>query len=295
MEQLQKVLKLLPKNAESVAVDAKSIAQIATKTANDAVTVAGDAQSKAQNAVVAAQTAIESAQTAINVSSESQNIANEAKDEATNAYRKAMDAEQVASNVSNELDTVKGDLEETNNNVQTAQDTADNAKEMAENSFQLTSTTKEYQKIETGIVMGKAKKILLENAAGNSNLGMALNQYKELTDKATNAGLEQIELGTSKAIMCLNHCGAVFSDADGKVHTVDGHIRVDYKVKAGEKTIQDQLAYMSDIAELKEIIKILISHIQNVENSVFWIDPSTLKPTKEYVDPDTLTPLPSIE
>lgn len=46
-----------------------------------------------------------------------------------------------------------------------------------------------------------------------------------------------------------------------------------------------------EIQAMKAQITNLISHVTNAENSIFWIDGSTLKPTRPTVDPDTLTPL----
>lgn len=296
----------IAKNAESVAVNADKNATSALTEATEAVSTARDAQGKAENAGVTAQAAVTSANAAVDTASEAQRIANNAADEAANASRRvvdiANDVTQLGENIT-EVDGRVTDVQSTADNAKTAasnaQNTADNALEKANNSLQLKSET-EYQKIETGLVLGKAKKLLLEKANGSTPLGMAMNQYDELTDKATGAGLEQVEIGTTQVIMCLNHCGAEFTTANGETKVVDGHIRVDYKEKADAPTMQDQLAYMSDIKAIQEQLatiienqKIIIEHTKNTENLVFWIDSGTLQPTREWVDPDTLTPLPS--
>lgn len=112
-----------------------------------------------------------------------------------------------------------------------------------------------YQKLNTGVTLANGKKLLVEAQNGGTYLGTYVGCYNELTDKATNAGLEQLEIGSPHLLMCLNHCGAEFTDSDGTEKVVDHHIRVDYKVKAGEPTVQDQLAYMSDIKTIHNFLK----------------------------------------
>lgn len=326
----------IAKNAESVAVEASKSAETAVTTAETAANTAKDAQGKAETAVTTAGNAVSVAGTAVNMASEAQKAAASAADVANEASRRSVDAENNVTQLGETVETFNESIstaQETAENAQStadnaqkaatnagsvaekaqtaaddaskaagnAQTTADNALEKANNSLQLTSET-EYQKIETGLVLGKAKKLLLERANGGTPLGMAMNQYNELTDKATGAGLEQVEIGTPQAIMCLNHCGAEFTDANGETKVVDGHIRVDYKEKAGAPTQQDQLAYMSDIKKIQEQLetininlKTIVEHIKNAENALFWIDPKTYKPTRDNVDPDTLTPLPTID
>lgn len=296
----------IAKNAENVAVNADKNATAAVTAAETANANAKDAQGKAETAVNTANNATDTASTAVSVASEAQKIAGVANDTANEASRRVVDIANDVTQLSEDVTEVGSrvtDVQNTADSAKTAasnaQDTADNALEKANNSLQLKSETA-YQKIETGLVLGKAKKLLLERANGNTPLGMAMNQYDELIDKATGAGLEQVEIGTPQTIMCLNHCGAEFTTADGETKVVDGHIRVDYKEKADAPTVQDQLAYMSDIKAIKEQLatiienqEIIIKHVTNTENSVFWIDGNTLKPTRECVDPDTLTPLPS--
>lgn len=62
-------------------------------------------------------------------------------------------------------------------------------------------------------------------------------------------------------------------------------------ITAIESNIEDDIKPAINTLEQNE--NIIVSHVSNVENSVFWIDKTTLESTRESVDPDTLTPLPT--
>ena len=175
--------------------------------------------------------------------------ANEAKSTADAASTAAAEADSKA--------------EQANAAAETAQTTADAAKAKADGSLQLVTEPDTYQKLETGIVLANGRKFLLENRTGGTSLGMYSGCYEELVDDSTQAGLEQIEIGTPTKIMCLNHCGATFKTegGTGESKVVDHHIRVDYREKAGEPVVQDQLAYMSDITAI-------VAHIQKIEQQM---------------------------
>lgn len=56
--------------------------------------------------------------------------------------------------------------------------------------------------------------------------------------------------------------------------------------------IQEKLENIeTGITALTNKMSAVVSHVVNTENSIFWIDNETLKPTRPCVDPDTLEPL----
>lgn len=125
-----------------------------------------------------------------------------------------------------------------------------------------------YQTLDTGLILKNGRKFLLENHSGGTSLGFYFGYYDELKDKNTGAGLEQVEIGSSTAIMCLNHCGTTYTDAEGTEKTIDGHIRVNYRETPDSPIVQDQLAYMSDINNLKELITSLTDQLNDLEIKV---------------------------
>lgn len=277
-------------NAQEVAVKANATAESAVEISNNAKTIASDAQGKAEGASLVAAAANMTATTANDTAKAAVEVAQQAQTNVGIAVETAVDAKQVADTADEKATnaiTAAGTAQET---ADTAKTTADAAKAKADTSLQ--QKAEGFQIIDSGVVLGKAKKFLFTRANGGTPLAFAMNQYNELTDVKTGVGLEQAEFGTPQTIMCLNHCGATFTTASGEQKTVDGHIRVDHKENADAPTIQDQLAYMSDINELKSTIQILVKHIENLENVIFWISDETVKPTRPVVDPDTLEKLP---
>ena len=277
-------------NAQEIAVKATATAESAVETSNSAKTIASDAQGKAENANVIAATANSTATTANETAKAAVDVAQQAQINVNTAVETAVDAKQVADTAEEKATNAITTAETAQETANTAQETADAAKAKADTSLQ--QKHEGFQVIDSGLVLGKTRKFLFTRANGGTPLAFAMNQYNELTDVKTGTGLEQVEFGTPQAIMCLNHCGATFTTASGEQKTVDRHIRVDYKENADAPTIQDQLAYMSDISELKSIIQILVKHIENLENVCFWISDETLQPTRPVVDPDTLEKLP---
>lgn len=277
-------------NAQEIAVKATATAESAVETSNSAKTIASDAQGKAENANLIAATANSTATAANDTAKAAVDAAQQAQINVNTAVETAVDAKQVADTAEEKATNAITTAETAQETANTAQETADMAKAKADTSLQ--QKHEGFQVIDSGLVLGKTRKFLFTRANGGTPLAFAMNQYNELTDVKTGAGLEQAEFGTPQTIMCLNHCGATFTTASGEQKTVDGHIRVDHKENADAPTIQDQLAYMSDISALKSTIQILVKHIENLENVCFWISDETLKPTRPVVDPDTLEKLP---
>ena len=131
--------------------------------------------------------------------------------------------------------------------------------------LQLTSSDTQF--INSDVVLDSTKKFLVQKHDDSTYIGMFVGYYSELplvSEEGTaipDTGLEQLEIGSPKLLMCLNHCGATFMK-DGEVTTVDKHIRVDYKETPDSPTVQDQLAYMSDIKALEDRIAALESKEQ---------------------------------
>lgn len=242
--------------AETASGEAKTAAQTAVDTANGAVSTANIAKETAETAKSDAAIAKSDAALAKTDAAAANSTANTANDTANEAKSTA----DAASTAAAEADSK---AEQANAAAETAQTTADAAKAKADGSLQLVTEPDTYQKLETGIVLANGRKFLLENRTGGTSLGMYSGCYEELVDDSTQAGLEQIEIGTPTKIMCLNHCGATFKTegGTGESKVVDHHIRVDYREKAGEPVVQDQLAYMSDITAI-------VAHIQKIEQQM---------------------------
>lgn len=280
---------------------AASTAEGAEKVAKNAQEVAISAQTVAEESLgIAQQTTdkinkVSTELQKLNTNIEDQNQINETKFENLNqnitTHTQAInDIADSVDFVNNQVTSLTQDIAEIDNSLSTLNVTTEAIRVKADGAFQLQNEG--YQKIDSGVTIANGKKILLERHKGSTPVGMFMSYYPELTDKATNEGLEQTEIGSPTNILCLNHCGATFTDKDNIESTVDGHIRVDYREKIGSSVVKDQLAYMSDIKKILENQKIIIEHIKNIENSVFWIENMT--PTRPFVDPDTLPQLPNL-
>lgn len=283
----------IAKNAETVATTATTTANEAKETAETATATAIEASSNANSAMLKASTAETKATEAKTTADTASALATSTNTKIEEISGKMTETEANVQSLEESVTSVSADINETKTNLETTTETANIAKTKAESSVQL--STEGYQTINSGVVLGSEKKFLVTRPSdGDTPLAFAVNKYDELTSEDTGKGLEQFEVGSPKLLMCLNHCGTSFRDKNGETKTVDGHIRVDYKETPTSPVKQDQLAYMSDIKEIKEMLKIAINHIKNTENVVFWID-DDLRPTRENVDPDTLVALPTIE
>lgn len=281
------------KNAETLATTATTTANEAKETAETATATAIEASSNANSAMLKASTAETKATEAKTTADTASALATSTNTKIEEISGKMTDTEASVQSLEENLTSISADIDETKTNLETTTETANIAKAKAESSVQL--STEGYQTINSGVVLGSEKKFLVTRPSDNiTSLAFAVNKYDELTSEDTGKGLEQFEVGSSKLLMCLNHCGTSFRDKNGEIKTVDGHIRVDYKETPTSSVKQDQLAYMSDIKEIKEMLKIAINHIKNTENAVFWVG-DNLKPTRENVNPDTLIALPTIE
>lgn len=283
----------IAKNAETLATTATTTANEAKETAESATVTATKASGDADSAKLKASAAESTAIDAKNTAKTASDLATATNEKVIEVSNKMIDTESTVQSLEENITNMSADVNETKTTLETTTKTANIAKAKAEGSVQL--STDGYQTINSGVVLGSEKKFLVTRPSDNDTpLAFAVNKYDELTSEDTGKGLEQFEVGSPKLLMCLNHCGTSFRDKNGETKTVDGHIRVDYKETSTGPVKQDQLAYMSDIKEIKEMLKIAINHIKNTENAVFWIG-DDLRPTRENVDPDTLVALPTIE
>lgn len=228
-------------SAEDAGVTADTAVETANRaetTANNSLVVAGTAKDTAEQAVTKAENAVSTA-------TESKRAAEAAKTEAEIAQAQAATAENKADNAQ----TTANDAQTTADNAVAK---AEIAQASADASIKLHSDG--YQTMDTGLVLANGRKFLLQRHSGGTPVGVFMGYYDTLTDQATGEGLEQVELGTTTTITCLNHCGAVYTDASGVTHTVDKHVRVDCKEVAGGPTFQEQIAYVSDVEQLQTVI-----------------------------------------
>ena len=61
---------------------------------------------------------------------------------------------------------------------------------------------------------------------------------------------------------------------------------------AEDKATETKEDLAVSVTKLEDMTKVLVKHITNLENSLFWIDEETLQSTRPAVDPDTLEKLP---
>lgn len=265
------------KNTLVIAEDAKETAESTIATADEAKSKAEEASTNATQAVndstIAkrrATRALNEAQAATTVANEAKTVADEAKTTAEEALAKSGETQQKVTELEELVDVSLDKADNAVDLANAAQTTATEAKttsefalktaldaksvatELKDNVIYKTSATT--QRVNSNITFGKGYKLLLDRSSGSNINGIALNQYDELTDKFTNVGLEQVEVGSTTTMICLNHTGTTYTDAEGVEHTVDGHIRVDYRDTPESPVKQDQLAYMSDLAGLQEQI-----------------------------------------
>lgn len=354
-------------HAVEIASGASETATKATEVSNQALTQSGTAIETSNQALEQSGTAIETSNAAAAAAKASVqacedfsiavgNVQTVLKDTNDKLDDQRVATEQQFDAVNHSLTSVFADVESQSENLEQLNETTTQHTEaitaVTASAEESAKKTKSFSvNVNNDVILQNGKKFLLQRHSGDTPVGMFMGYYPELRDKATNDGLEQVEVGTPKAILCLNHCGATFIDATGVETTVDGHIRVDWKENLSSKTNQDQLAYMSDlkaindkltdlttkyetiIEQLKNIVEkqnetiqslqdvtkkqttmdetlqnitqkqteiinshnIAVKHIINTENSVFWISDTTLKPTRETVDPDTLDAMTEVQ
>lgn len=274
--------------AKSASNDAKSIAEESLVVSNEANTSANEAQEAASNAVNASEEAKEAAKNAVTASDNAINnanlakaTANQAKSTAEDASTLSIEAKEIANNANNNANEAKEVANTANQKSEENSELIEQVKNTANGALQ--KELEGYQTINSGLVLANQRKFLLQRKNGGTPVGMFMGYYPELVDEITKDGLEQVELGTTSTIMCLNHCGATFTDSNsGETKTVDKHIRVDCKDNANGSTYQEQIAYISDLENtvsiLKEYINVLSEHISNIETMIWYEDTTSVDP-----------------
>lgn len=176
---------------------------------------------------------------------------------------------------------------EATNTANTAVETATTAKAISEtantNSLNAINTSSKAVQVATSAndkatiavnVSAEAKTIAEDSKTESASAVVTSDQTKEAVDNLNTLVNELTEdLGNTKN--SVNENKTNIQELTNKVNALE----------------VEKSAIEARLTALEEKLNIVIKHTQNIENSVFWIDGTTLKPTRPTVDPDTLEPM----
>lgn len=163
------------------------------------------------------------------------------------------------------------------NSCNAASTTAEGAEKTAINAQELAMTANEVA--ETATTHAKAAKQVAQDAQGKAE--SAQQVAGSASELATRAVKQAVAIATvvDKAETNANTAVEVAVEAKRVADDVE------------DKTTETKKDLAASVTKLEDMTKVLVKHITNVENMIFWIS-DNLKPTRPSVDPDTLEKLP---
>lgn len=172
--------------------------------------------------------------------------------------------------------------------------TAEGAEKTANNAQEIAIQSK--QESEAAVLTANSAVTTATQAISTANNAKAVAEASKveatnavtISSNAVKASTQAVDIANDARQMSIN----TQSDVQNLSESLNDTNEVVTEVKQTSETHTVNLEDITkEIQAMKAQITNLISHVTNVENVTFWIDDSTLKPTRPVVDPDTLAPL----
>lgn len=163
------------------------------------------------------------------------------------------------------------------NSCNAASTTAEGAEKTAINAQELAMTANEVA--ETATTNAETAKQVAQDAQGKAENAQ---QIAGTASESATRAVKQVTAIATVADEAKNNANSAVETAVEAKRVADG---------AEDKATETKEDLATSVTKLEDMTKILVKHITNVENLVFWVNDS-LQPTRPVVDPDTLEKLP---
>lgn len=164
------------------------------------------------------------------------------------------------------------------NSCNAASTTAEGAEKTAINAQELAMTANVVA--ETATTNAETAKQVAQDAQGKAeNAQQVAGTASEFATRA----VKQVTAIATVADEAKNNANTAVETAVEAKRVADG---------AEDKATETKEDLAVSVTKLEDMTKVLVKHITNLENSLFWIDEETLQSTRPAVDPDTLEKLP---
>lgn len=172
--------------------------------------------------------------------------------------------------------------------------TAEGAEKIANNAQEVAIQSK--QESEAAVLTANSAVTVATQAIGTANNAKAVAEASKteatnavtVSNNAIKASTQAVDTANAAQQTSINTQADVQALSESLNDTNELVTEVKQKSETHTVNLED---ITKEIQVMKAQITNLISHVINVENNIFWINDSTLKPTRPVVDPDTLTPL----